>query len=115
MGLTRLCDITFDMSPQKWGDLMLESYRRHGDGKVPDYVSKLIRSPMRQFPEDKIFGDWNHLDRSYNAFDKDIAVATFFFPRHTATELVKAPRMSLLDFLSQARLNLNFSTLNVEV
>ena len=56
---------------------------------------------MRKFPEDKIFGDWNRVDRSYNAFEKDIAVATFFFPRHTATELVKAPKMSTLDFLSQ--------------
>ena len=35
MGLTRLCDLNFDMNPQKWGDLMLESYRRHGDGTVP--------------------------------------------------------------------------------
>ncbi len=51
IGLTRLCGIKFDMSPQKWGDLMLESYRTHNDGKVPEYVSKLIRSPMREFPE----------------------------------------------------------------
>ena len=57
LGLTRLCDINFDLSPQKWGDVMLESYRRHGDGKIPDYVSSLIRSPMRKFPVDKIFGD----------------------------------------------------------
>ena len=55
--MTRLCDINFDLSPQKWGDVMLESYRRHGDGKIPDYVSSLIRSPMRKFPVDKIFGD----------------------------------------------------------
>jgi hypothetical protein len=27
MGLTRLCDINFEMSPQKWGNLMLESYK----------------------------------------------------------------------------------------
>jgi len=31
----------------------------------------------------------------------DISIATFYFPRHTALELVKTPKMSIIDFLSQ--------------
>ena len=50
-------------------------------------------------------------DFSYNAFENDISVATFYFPRHTATELVKAPKMSMLDFLSQVT---NFASVITE-
>jgi hypothetical protein len=38
MGLTRLCDLDTELSPQKWADLILESYRHHGDGTLPDYI-----------------------------------------------------------------------------
>jgi hypothetical protein len=38
MGLTRLCDLDTKLSPQKWADLILESYRHHGDGTLPDYI-----------------------------------------------------------------------------
>jgi hypothetical protein len=101
MGLTRLCDIDVNLNPQKWGDLILNSYRNHGDGTLPDYIKKAIKSKMRKFPEDKLFGTWNRVNKSYNAFEKDISTATFYFPRHTAMELVKAPKMSILDFMSQ--------------
>ena len=101
MGLTRLCDLDTKLSPQKWADLILESYRHHGDGSLPDYIQKVIRSKMRNIPEDKLFGAWNRAEKSYNAFEKDILSATFYFPRHTAMELVKTPKMSILDFLSQ--------------
>jgi len=38
MGLTRLCDLDTKLSPQKWADLILESYRHHGDGTLPEYI-----------------------------------------------------------------------------
>ena len=101
MGLTRLCDIDVKHDPQKWADLILDSYKLHGNGNVPDYIQKIIKSKMRQFPEDKLFETWNRPNTSYNAFEKDISTATFYFPRHTAMELVKAPKMTVLDFLSQ--------------
>ncbi len=41
------------------------------------------------------------MGQEYNAFDKDISIVTFYFPRHTAIELVKTPKMSIIDFLSQ--------------
>jgi hypothetical protein len=77
MGLTRLCDINTKLSPQKWADLILESYRHHGDGTLPDYIRNSIRSKKRNFPEDKLFGTWNRADKTYNAFEKDISSATF--------------------------------------
>ena len=43
MGLTRLCDLDTKLSPQKWADLILESYRHHGDGILPGYIQKEIR------------------------------------------------------------------------
>lgn len=101
MGLTRFCDIDVHLNPQKWGDSILESYKHHGSGQIPFYINKIIKSKMRQYPADRLFGSWNHADEKYNAFEKDIAAATFYFPRHTALELVKAPKMSALDFLSQ--------------
>lgn len=101
MGLTRFCDIDVNLNPQKWGDSILESYKHHGDGALPSYIRNVIKSKMRRYPADKLFGTWTHADKKYNAFEKDIAAATFYFPRHTAMELVKAPKMSVLDFLSQ--------------
>ena len=101
MGLTRLCDLNVNLNPQKWADLILNSYLHHGDGNIPDYIVNKIKTKMRKHPEDKLFGVWNRGDESYNAFQKDISVATFYFPRHTALELVKTPKMSMVDFLSQ--------------
>jgi hypothetical protein len=101
MGLTRLCDLSVSLNPQKWGDLILNSYMHHGDGSIPDYIKNKIKTKMRKNPEDKLFGAWNREEDSYNAYQKDISVATFYFPRHTALELVKTPKMSTVDFLSQ--------------
>ena len=101
MGLTRLCDLNLKLHPQKWGDLILNSYRHHGDGRLPNYITDAIKTNMRKVPDDKLFGAWNREAEAYNAFDRDIAAATFYFPRHTALELVKTPKMSIVDFLSQ--------------
>ena len=101
MGLTRLCDLNADLHPQKWGDLILNSYAHHGDGSIPDYIRNRIKSKQRKYPEDRLFGAWSRQSDHYNAFERDISIATFYFPRHTAIELVKSPKMSIVDFLSQ--------------
>ena len=42
--------------PQIFGQKVFDEFLKTS-GKIPDYVSSLIRSPMRKFPVDKIFGD----------------------------------------------------------
>ena len=37
----------------------------------------------------------------YDAYDKDIATASFFFIRSTAIEFGRHPRMTWIDFVSQ--------------
>ena len=52
---------------------------------------------MRKYPKDEIFD----IDQDYNAYKQDIAVATFYFPKHVAKELVRSPSMSTFDYVSQ--------------
>ena len=58
-------------------------------------------TPIRKHPVDRIFGDRLKGDGTYDAYENDIAVATFYFPRHTATELVSAPSLTPVGFVSQ--------------
>ena len=49
----------------------------------------------------EIFPVANKNKPTYDAYEKDIAVVTFFFESPTVFEYLKEPRMTLLQFISQ--------------
>ena len=98
MGISPLCQLDNSMKPQKWGLGVQKSYEKT-TGSVPDYVKNTVEQSTRVYPNDKIL---EGLDiESYNAFNEDIAVVTFYFPTHVATEITTNAKMTWLDYLSQ--------------
>ena len=49
----------------------------------------------------EIFSAANNKAPTYDAYEKDIAMVTFFFESPTVFEYLKEPRMTLLQFISQ--------------
>ena len=98
MGVSPLCQLDNSMTPQKWGLGVQKSYEKK-TGSVPDYVKNIVKQSTRVYPNDNIL---EGLDmESYNAFNEDIAVVTFYFPTHVATEITTNAKMTWLDYLSQ--------------
>ena len=93
LGLSTLCHLGEPIVPQMWGSLIQDLY----DNNVPDYIEEQIQSPERKYPKDMTFD----LKQDYNAYEQDIAVATFYFPKHVAKALVRAPKMTTFDYVSQ--------------
>ena len=95
LGLSTLCHLGEPIVPQMWGIQVQDLYGKYD--KLPDYITEQIQSPSRRYPKDMIFD----LQEDYNAYKQDIAVATFYFPKHVAKELVRSPRMNTFDYVSQ--------------
>ena len=74
------------------------------DTTVPGYVWNKFSSNMR-FSSDpekhRIFTTLFKDDEQYDAYEKDIAVVTFFFESNTAFEFERRSRMTVIDFISQ--------------
>jgi amiloride-sensitive sodium channel len=98
MALTLFCHLGTGLTTPKWGDHILKSYEMK-NGSIPEYISNNIKSPSRLYPADRIF--MNFVTREYQAYSDDIAVATFYFPSHVTTELVRSAKMTTLDYVSQ--------------
>jgi len=74
---------------------------------IPDYIKDayitgLMRKSVPKELENKrilgvsrLGGDW------YNAFEKDIAVANFYFSESTTLEYMRSENMKVIDFISQ--------------
>ena len=82
---------------------------------IPDYLSTLeSRSNKRVFADKKASGkqifkaansdldsDGEKIAKSYDAYDKDIAMVTFFFETNTVFEFSRDQRMTLVGYISQ--------------
>jgi len=90
---------------------VVETYKSV-DGTLPEYVMDVYETGLlrRYVPEEnkqrEIVGSLvsDNADASkiwYNAFDKDIAVANFYFSKPTTLEYRRSENMRLIDFVSQ--------------
>ena len=72
---------------------------------VPQYVSDVIDSNIRDFTvhsiDKQIFPATNVKQSKYNAYEKDVAMATFYFDTPTVFEYTTEERMTALGYISQ--------------
>ena len=62
---------------------------------------KLLELGTMDIDGKEIFPAANKKAPTYNAYEKDIAMVTFYFESPTAFEYLKEPRMTLLQFIAQ--------------
>ena len=103
MNGTRLCAFRDDMEPKKYHDKMKEEYARNDISEIPAYATAAARkSNIRKLRIDalNIFPAVNS-DYKYNAYEKDIAVAHFYFSDSTLVQYQRSLKYSYLDLFAQ--------------
>ena len=106
LGLSELCN--FDgmhgfLDPPIWGESVMRQFGAD-KGSFPKYLDGKFRSNKRKIALDEkssVFGIMNDENPEYDAYDRDIAMVTFFFESTTAFMFVRQPRMTVIDFISQ--------------
>ena len=114
LGLSFLCNFEEDHQPPIWADSVLEQYMTEIQ-QVPEYLKSLEGRSNKRFFADKrapgkpifmavnqeTYQNGSKFNKSYNAYEKDIAVATFFFESNTAFEFGREQKMTLTGYISQ--------------
>ena len=93
--------------PPKWGRTVLEEYKLRGT--IPHYILNEVKTNRRsnvfrqdEAPESKeVLSTIENSNQGYDAYDKDIAMVTFFFESSNAMEFFRQPKTSLIEFISQ--------------
>ena len=119
LGVSFLC--TFEdqidgkqIQPPIWAQNVLKQYMDEIK-YIPDYLSTLeSRSNKRVFADEKASGKQifeaansdldshgEKIPKSYDAYDKDIAMVTFFFETSTVFEFSRDQRMTMVGYISQ--------------
>jgi hypothetical protein len=89
--------------------LQLEKALLEDPDSLPKYVSQDLlangihnsnRKSVPQ-PDSEVFYRTDMANETYDAYEKDIAVAHFYFDSPTVMEFSRAPRMTIIDFISQ--------------
>ena len=92
------------MNPPIWGQQVIDQYTEE-IGNVPQYVSEVIDSNIRDFTvhsaDHQIFTATNTKQTKYNAYERDIAMATFYFDTSTVFQYSREERMTALGYISQ--------------
>ena len=96
------------MNPSIWFEKTNDEYKAQL-GKIPTYIeddqSKM--SNKRQFvpstwkKQKLVFRTENEMHPTYDAFKQDIAMVNFHFDKTSGLQFKRAPRLTLLDFISQ--------------
>ena len=124
LGTSYLCDFDGTVSPKIWGQDVQDQYANEMSS-VPFYVSNDAESSYRKYAGTNkhllllivlkynkilnlilgegtpIFTAANERAPTYNAYEKDIAMVTFFFDTGTVVEYVNDERVSVYQFISQ--------------
>ena len=104
LGLSALCNFSETINPPIWGKSVMDEFKEE-EGNVPSYVMEKYSTNMRSFvrpnESSEVFKILNSNENEYDAFKKDIAMATFFFDTTTAYEFIRIPKMTVYDFISQ--------------
>jgi len=115
LGMTPLCDLGQDneddtgfasISPPIWGENVIEQYMVTSNA-VPAYVSNSVKSNRRIYTSNDrqrnsaVFTATNKLDDTYDAYERDIAIVSFYFEYPTAFEYIREARMTAIGYISQ--------------
>ena len=113
LGVSPLCSFESTIEPQIWAESLLTEYESSTDG-VPTYVYDMVgdrshpktnkRYYVRNTDDDinrVVFAVQNENNKEYDAYEKDIAMVTFFFESPTAFVYERKARMTWVGFISQ--------------
>ena len=113
LGVSPLCHLGSTIQPQIWSESLLQEYEATGQ-RIPSYVTQRVgertsaRTNLRYYVhqqgnlnEEIVFKVQNDKEKSYDAYDKDIAMVTFFFDSPTSFVYQRKARMTPVDFISQ--------------
>ena len=105
LGTSFLCDFDQKLYPPIWGQNVLSQYQEEAN-EIPDYISKEVETNIRQYVDKKaagneVFKAANEKKTNYDAYQKDIAMVTFFFDTTTAMEFSREPKMTTIQYISQ--------------
>ena len=89
------------INPPIWGESVREEYGDDLPVNLQSIGSNIRFTQGTTKIDDTIFKKTNAKYPNYNAYEKDIALVTFFFESSTAFEFVRQPRMTTTDFISQ--------------
>ena len=93
--------------PPKWGQSVLEEYKLRGT--IPHYIMSEVKTNRRSYvsrqdeaKEGKEFPlAIENSNQGDDAYEKDIAMGTFFFESSYAFEFFRQPKTSVIEFISQ--------------
>ena len=93
--------------PPKWGHAVLEEYRSRGT--IPNYIMDAVETNKRSYFVEQgkitdgkeLFSLTNDQKQGYDAYEKDIAIVTFFFESSDSFEFLKQSKTSVIEFISQ--------------
>lgn len=101
LGLTGLCNL-MNLSelprPHIFGQQVLDEFQIHLK-KNPSYL-KSIHSSLRTKSGFYFGGTFHLINRSYDAYEKDIAIVQVYFDTPTAVKFLTEPRLSWIDYIS---------------
>ena len=60
----------------------------------------LFRNLYSKSEKKQVFANANKGKNNYDAYEKDVAIANFYFQSSTCFEFVRQPRMTIIDFIS---------------
>ena len=107
LGLSYLCNINQKggkINPPIWGQQAIDQYTEE-IGTVPQYISEVMDSNIRDFTvhstDHQIFTATISKKPKYNAYERDIAMATFYFDTPTVFQYSREERMTALGYISQ--------------
>ena len=106
LGVSKLCSFDTNLSPPIWGQQVLSQYKDELPDGVPTYIANLVSSNKRKFADTRasgvpIFTADTNTRPTYDAYEKDIAMVTFFFESTTALQYQRQLRLTLVGFISQ--------------
>lgn len=112
MGLTALCNLggsgdeLGDVEPPMWGESVINQYRRAAGGNIPDYIDHTVHTNERHYIkgnklDSAVFSASYDANEKYDAYQRDIALVTFYFETNTVFEFSREARLTLVGFISQ--------------
>ncbi|TRY67303.1 hypothetical protein TCAL_07234 [Tigriopus californicus] len=93
LGISPLCDINVESLPDPpiWGSAIFDQFGKEGQA-IPKHIQRNIPPNVRYSVTDRT---------PYNAYDRDIAVAAFYFESSTLFEYSRQARMTWIEFVAQ--------------
>ena len=105
LGTSFLCDFEKNITPPIWGKKVLDQYQAEVS-EVPIYIRDKVASNLRRYADpsaagNEVFSASNEDNPLYDAYEKDIAMVSFYFESITVFEYTRDVSMTTIQYISQ--------------